>query len=100
MNEMEEHVGDLEERLNMKLKEGDESDDEGCINVEDEGSAHQTYDKSESVKSITIGKIIGEMHTQNSQSDYPGVPAFHNSTGQIMENNSRIRGSFNYFNQS
>ena len=47
VNDMEEHVDNLGGRLNMSLRDADS--DEGCINVEDEGSAHQTYDKSESV---------------------------------------------------
>ena len=41
MNDKEEHVGNLEERLNAVAKVKEHvSDDEGCINVDDEGSAH------------------------------------------------------------
>ena len=68
VQELEEDVGNLASRLNnVDVRSGEELGGE----IEEEGSAHHTYDKSESAKSATVGRVIGGIHTENSNSDYP-----------------------------
>lgn len=70
VQEMEEDVGNLAGRLNnVDVRSGGD----GGAHIEDEGSAHQTFEKSESAKSATVGKIVSGIHTENSNSDYPSA---------------------------
>ena len=68
VQEMEEDVGNLASRIN-NADIGSEQEDNA--HIEEEGSAHNTYDKQESCKSVTLGKIVSGIQTENSNSDYP-----------------------------
>ena len=57
-------INDSEERINNVGGKLQDSRFEDCNQIEDEGPAHQTFDKAESVHSVSVGKHVEYVHSQ------------------------------------